>query len=244
MESGKWKMLDEYLKNAKVVDLSPTLERGMPKFPTHPQIVIDQSITHEHDGYYCQTINMGEHSGAHVDAPAHMLPEKMNQTVDSFPANMLFGPAIKYDLFRVGAVAGERITKEDILRLEEEMGDAAKEGDIVLLDFGWMKYWSCDSGWKNYAMDEPGLSEDAVALFADRKVKAVGSDTIACDTPMINGKEDFSYGHKKYWLPNGIFIMEMIANMDQLPTRSYFMAIPLKIKNGSGSPIRPLAIID
>lgn len=239
-----WEVLDKYLKGSKIVDLSPTLERGMPKFPTHPAIVIDQTVTHEHDGYYCQTLNLGEHSGAHVDCPAHIIPSMMDKTVETYPANMLFGPAIKYDLYKIGAVAGERITKADILGLEEEMQDSAKEGDIVLLDFGWMQYWSCDSRWKHFAMDEPGLAEDAVALFAERKVKAVGSDTIACDTPMTNGKEDYSYGHKEYWLPKEIFIMEMIANMDQLPTRSYFMAIPLKIKNGSGSPIRPFAIVE
>lgn len=241
---AQWEILDKYLKGSKIVDLSPTLERGMPKFPTHPAIVIDQTVTHERDGYYCQTLNMGEHSGAHVDCPAHIIPSMMDKTMETYPANMLFGPAIKYDLYKVGAAAGDRVTKADILHLEKEMQDAAKEGDIVLLNFGWMQYWSCDSRWKDYAMGEPGLSEDAVALFAERKVKAVGSDTIACDTPMIDGKEDFSYGHKKYWLPNEIFIMEMIANMNQLPTRSYFMAIPLKIQNGSGSPIRPFAIVE
>lgn len=240
----KWEILNKTIKGTKIIDLSPTLEKGMPKFPTHPQIVIDPTVTHEHDGYYCQTLNMGEHTGAHVDCPAHMLPDQMDKTVDTYPANMLFAPAVKYELFRTGVVPGERVTKADILELEREMGDAVGEGEIALLDFGWMQYWTCGSGWKQYAMDEPGLSEDAVALFAERKVKAVGSDTIACDTPMINGIEDFSYGHKEYWLPNGIFIMEMIANLDQLPTRSYFMAIPLKIKNGSGSPIRPFAIVE
>lgn len=119
-----------------------------------------------------------------------------------------------------------------------------KEGDIVLLEFGWMQYWNCDSAWKHYAMASPGLSEDAVDLFTERKVKAVGADTIACDTPLMNGIESYSYGHKKYWLLNDILTMEMIANMDKIPTRSYFMSIPLKVKDGSESPIRPLAIIE
>lgn len=50
----QWEVLNSCLKNAKVIDLSPTLEKGMPKFPTHPAIVIDSTVTHEHDGYYCQ----------------------------------------------------------------------------------------------------------------------------------------------------------------------------------------------
>ena len=72
--------LDNLFKKEKIVDLSPTIERGMPKFPTHPSIVIDKKITHEHDGYYCQTLNFGEHTGTHVDCPAHILPCMMKKT--------------------------------------------------------------------------------------------------------------------------------------------------------------------
>mgnify|MGYP002941905848 FL=1 len=91
--------------------------------------------------------------------------------------------------------------------------------------------------------NEPGLSEEACALFAERKIRAIGSDTIACDTPVKDGYEYFSYGHHNSFLPNEIFIMEMLMNLEKLPRRCYFMAIPLKIKNGSGSPIRPFAIL-
>ena len=122
------------------------------------------------------------------------------------------------------------------------MGDSAREGDVVLLEFGWQKFWKTDANWKYYATNEPGLDEEAVQLFADRKVRAVGSDTIACDTPVKDGIEYKSYGHQNYWLPNQILIMEMLHNLDKLPTRCYFIALPLKIKNGSGSPIRPVAL--
>ncbi|MDD3219910.1 MAG: cyclase family protein [Lachnospiraceae bacterium] len=241
----QWEKIAEGFQKGTIVDLSPTLENGIPKWPTHPPVVIDgRIITHEHDGSYCQILNMGEHSGAHVDVPAHVIPELMDRTVETFPGDMVCGPAIKYDLYKLGAKPGERISKEAILSLEEEMGDAAKEGDIVLLNYGWQQYWTNTGAWKYFACNEPGLSEEVCEMFAQRKVKAVGSDTIACDTPQVDGVALPAYGHEKYWLPNNIFIMEMIMNMDKLPTRSFFMAIPLKIKNGSGSPIRPLAIID
>ena len=239
-----WESLDQVLKNAKVVDLSPTIEHGMPKWPTHPQIIVDPTVTHDHDGYYCNSLVMGEHTGAHVDCPAHIIPSMMNCTVETYPANMLFGPAIKYDLYKLQAAPGDRITKEQILALEAEMGDQAEKDDVVLLDFGWQQYWKTDASWKYYALNEPGLSEEVCDLFAERGVKAVGSDTVACDTPVIKGEELHSYGHRKSWLPNHIFIMEMLMNLGELPRRSYFMAIPLKIKNGSGSPIRPIAIIE
>lgn len=238
-----WEILDGIMRNAEIVDLSPLIENGMPKWPTHPQIVVHQTITHEHDGYYCQSLVLGEHTGAHVDVPAHIIASMMDHTMDTYPASMLFGPAIKYDMYKLEARPGDRITKAQILQLESEMQDAAREGDIVLMDFGYQKYWTTSREWKYYATNEPGLDEEAVKLFAQRKVRAVGSDTIACDTPVVDGLELKSYGHQNHWLPNEIFIMEMLQNLDRLPTRCYFCAIPLKIKNGSGSPIRPFAII-
>lgn len=239
----QWEAINNLIKSVKIVDLSPVIEHGMPKWPTHPQIIVDPTITHDHDGYYCQTLVMGEHTGAHVDCPAHIIKDMMDHTVDTYPAQMLFGPAVKYDMYKIGAKPGKRITCSQILELEEEMQDAAGEGDIVLMDFGWQQHWKTDETWKYYALNEPGLSEDACDLFANRKVKAVGSDTIACDTPVVEGKELLSYGHRKSFLPREIFIMEMLMNLGELPRRCYFMALPLKIKNGSGSPIRPIALI-
>ncbi|MDO4270273.1 MAG: cyclase family protein [Eubacteriales bacterium] len=235
--------LTELLEGAQFIDLSPTIEHNMPKWPTHPPVIVDPTVTHEHDHYYCQTLVLGEHSGAHVDAPAHIIPSMMEHTVDTYPVNMLFGPAIVYDLRPLEAKPGQRITAAQLLSLEEKMGDRAGEGDIVLLNFGWQQYWTLTKEWKYYATNEPGFDEDAVKLFADRKVKAVGSDTIACDTPVQDGYEMKSFGHQNYWLPNEIFIMEMLHNLDRLPMRCYFAALPLKIKNGSGSPIRPTAIV-
>lgn len=231
------------LAGARFVDLSPLIEHNMPKWPTHPQIIVDPTVTHEHDGYYCQTLVMGEHTGAHVDVPAHILPDMMANTVDTYPVNMLFGQAVHYDLRPLGAQPGERITAAQILQVEQDMADRAGAGDIVLLHFGWQQYWTLDKSWKYYATNEPGLAEDAALLFAQRRVKAVGSDTIACDTPVRDGVEMKSYGHQNHWLPNEIFIMEMLHNLDQLPVRCYFIALPLKIKNGSGSPIRPVAVV-
>lgn len=241
-EKQNWRLLEEIINSSTCVDLSPTLEKGIPKCPPHPTLIIDPSITHEHDGFYCQTLVLGEHTGAHVDAPAHMIPEMMNETIDTFPAHILLAPALKYDLFKLGMGPGEAVAREQILKLEEEMGDSVGEDEIAVLHFGHQKYWTTGRDSQYYAENEPGLSEDAVKLFAERRVKAVACDTIACDTPIIQGREISAYGHRKYWLPNRILIIEVLQNLDKLPDRFYFMALPLKIKNGSGSPIRPIGI--
>lgn len=233
----------ELLENFDVVDLSPTLENDIPRWPTHPPLVIQPTVTHAHDGYYCQTVFMGEHTGAHVDAPAHQVPAMMESTIETYPANYICGRAVVYPLWKLNAKPGQRITAQQILNLEAEMGTSAQENDIVLLNYDWFRYWTLKGDWKFYAKNEPGLAEDAVKLFAQRKVRAVGSDTIACDTPVIAGEELESYAHHMYWLPNHILIMEELKNLGELPVECYFVATPLKIKNGSGSPIRPFALV-
>jgi len=235
--------LSEVIRECEMIDLSPTLENDIPRWPTHPPLVINPTVTHSHDGYYCQTLFMAEHTGAHVDAPAHQVAEMMDSTIDIYPANYLCGQAVTYPLHRLNARPGQRVTTQQILELEKEMGTFAGENEIVLLDFHWFEYWTTERDWKYYAANEPGLAEDAVRLFAERKVRAVGSDTIACDTPVIAGEELESYGHHVHWLPNHILIMEELKNLDKLPVRSFFIAVPLKIKNGSGSPIRPFVLV-
>lgn len=235
--------LKKLFSSRSIIDLAPVIENGMPRWPTHPQIIIEPSITHKHDGYFCQTLVMGEHSGAHVDAPAHIIPAMSDKTIDTYKPEVIIGPAVVYHLESLGLEPGMRITREQIEKLEQSMPSTAGEGDIVLLHFGWMKYWFTDNRWKYYAMNAPGLAEDAVELFAQRKVKAVGSDTAACDTPVKEGEEYYSYGHKNHWLPNEILIIEMLANLERIENRCFFVALPLKIAGGSGSPIRPIALV-
>ena len=238
---SKVSSLLDILKGFEVVDLSPLLENGIPRWPTHPPLVINPTCTHEHDNVGNQTVFMSEHCGAHVDSPTHKCPDKMDRSIDVFPANYICGRAVVYNL--EGHAPGERIPASEIIKCEEKMGVAAGENDIVLLNFGYFKYWTAGPEWLYYAKNEPGLDEDACKLFYDRKVRAVGSDTIACDTPVDDGYEHYSYGHLNYWLPNEILIMEELMNLDKLPSECYFVATPLKIKNGTGSPIRPFALV-
>lgn len=236
--------LQNMISGFKCIDLAPLIEKGIPKWPTHPHLVIDPTVTHQWDGYYCQSINMAEHTAAHVDAPAHILADKMDQTIESFPANTLMGPAVKYDIKSLKPKPGQLITAEQLLALEEKSGAAVKKGEIALLNFGWEKYWKIGAEGKFYANNAPGFHESAAKFFSDRGVIAVGSDTVACDQALVDGVASFSYGHEVYWLPNKILMVECLMNLDDLPTLSYFIALPLKIQNGSGSPIRPIALID
>jgi len=227
-----------------MVDLSPILENGIPRAPTHPPLVIAPTVTHEHDGYFCQTIFMPEHIGAHVDVPAHVIPSMMELTVDTYPPDIIIGQAVVLDMTALGLKPGELLGAGEILRWEAEHQIVIQADDIALFNFGWMaRYWRTDRRWNWYARNSPGMDETVCHLLFDRKVKAVGTDTFACEVGAVNGVESAPYGHMRYWLPNQIFEIECLANLEKLPSRCFFLALPLKIKGGSGSPIRAVALV-
>jgi len=142
MSNGNVGPIDAVLQalgGMRMVDLAPKLERGIPRWPTHPHLTIDKAVTHEHDGYYCQAIMMAEHTGAHVDAPAHMLPDRMDRTIDTFAADHLFAPAVLYDFSDRNLKPGDLVTADMLRAYEEKSGLKVGEGEIAIVNYGWMK---------------------------------------------------------------------------------------------------------
>ncbi len=226
-------------ESLKPVDLAPRLERGIPKWPTHPHLIIDPTVNHEHDGYACQCLMLPEHSGCHVDAPFHNHPGLC--TVEELDVTCLMGPAVLYDFAPLNMAPGDMITAEMIESYERERGVAVGAGEIALINFGWMKrYWRVDDQAQWYALNAPGMTEECAILFKERGIKAIGADTVAVEIPLVDGKAGEAAGHLKHWLPNNILIIEMLTNLEQLGLRSYFTASPLPISGGSGSPLRPI----
>jgi arylformamidase len=236
--------LDDVLKLGSFIDLSPTIESGMPRWVSHPPIIVNATINHEHDGYYCQTLNIPEHTGSHVDAPAHAHPGLMYQTIDAMPVQTLLAPAKVFDL-RPLALAPGQIVEAGMLAEVDAVSAPLAAGEIALLNFGWWEnYWFTDSRWRWYSENAPGLSEDACEWLADRRIVAAGADTVAFDIPMRDGQiTQRSYAHEVSLLPRGIYLLECLANLDKLPTHCFFMALPLKIEAGSGSPLRAVAVV-
>ena len=233
------------LRGMRVVDLSPLLERGIPNWPMHPPLVIDKAREKERDGYYCQLLMISEHTGTHVDAPVHFHPQMANASIDCFAPDNLIAPAVVYDFYDRNLQPGELITRAMVEQYERDHGVAVGAGEIALINFGWMqRYWRTDSKSTWFVKNAPGIAEDAVIFFKERGIRAIGCDTVACDMAVVDGQGLETPGHILHWLPNRILIIEMLTNLDKLSPRCLFVATPLKIKEGSGSPIRPLAFCE
>jgi arylformamidase len=233
------------LKSLDVYDLSPLFETNMPGITTDPPLgIVPDAKNIEQNYYFTQILVISEHNGSHVDAPIHV--HRGTDSIDRIPCGHLIGPYKKYDLTAFSPEAGRNITLAQIEEVEVRDRFRPEAGDVILLQFGWDRYYLPDSrvlfekDW--YAANVPGLTEEAMARFADLKIRAIGSDAPSTDAAYMESKITSMPGREKYFLPNNILTMSGFVNMAKAPATGLFMAIPLKIKNGSGSPIRPLLV--
>jgi arylformamidase len=237
------------LARATYYDVSPTIHVGMPGVRVHPLLAIDaQARNHAEHGYFVQALAMSEHTGAHVDAPAHILADRMDETIDRVPAQALIAPYKKYDLSDLGLAPGQLVSEAQLRAAEERDGFALERGDIAIVQYGWDRYYkpeSADDDERMWWIDNaPGLAADACQYLADAGVRAVASDTGTADTAMVDGAITSDVGHTTYFLPNGILLVESLVGLAAAPPQGLFLALPLKINGGSGSPIRAVLVVE
>jgi kynurenine formamidase len=225
------------LADYDVVDLSHTLEEGMPNFPTHSQFSHDIWESYwDGDVAVAYQVKMNEHSGTHVDAPAHFIQEgESHSWIDSISATRLIGRAVTIDVSATPAATSFGI---DALEGFEAANGPLEVGDIVFFRTGWEDKWRLQPDTADYMADYPGVGGELARALTARGVAAVGTDTIGLDT---FGDKSFPAHYEL--LGKGVLIFENLTNLAQLPAVSWVIAIPLRIAGGSGSPLRPLAFV-
>lgn len=200
-------------------------------------------------GYYYSAYKFcaAEHGGTHIDAPIHFAEGK--QTVDQIALSRLVAAAIKIDVSQKAAANRDYlISIEDFQAWESAHGKIA-EGSIVLLRTGFGQYWpdrlkylgTDKLGAEGVAgLHFPGLDPKAAEwLVKNRKVSAVGIDTASIDY----GQSQTFESHV-ILMGQNIPVFENVANLDKVSvTGAQVVALPMKIKGGSGGPLRIIAFI-
>ncbi len=198
-------------------------------------------------GYWYSSYNYSgsEHVGTHLDAPFHFAEGKW--TTEQIPLARTIGPAMVIDVRQqVEADRDYRLKADDIQRWEKRYG-RVPSGAIVLMHSGWGKYWGDRARYFGSAepgavgdLHFPGFSKEAAEfLLKQRRVKAVGLDTPSID---YGASKDFIV-HQVLGAAN-VPIFENVAALDRLPAKgATVFAIPMKIKGGSGAPLRIFAIL-
>jgi kynurenine formamidase len=240
----------------KVVDLTQPLGPdtpviGLPPiFASSPGVSLEVISRYDDKGpaWYWNTITMGEHTGTHFDAPVHWVTGKdlPDNRCDTIPARRFIGPACVIDC------TVEVATNEDFVLMPAHVGAWEKahgripKGAWVLLRTGWSARADA-ARFLNVRADgahSPGFHRDTSLLLArDREVLGVGVETVGTDAGQA-GTFDPPFPNHTLMHGHGRFGLASLRNLDQLPaTGAVVIAAPLKIVNGSGSPLRVLAIV-
>ena len=206
----------------KIIDLSAVIKSDALVFPGYPRPVILKWTDVEKHGYYSNVLHMVEHTLTHVDSPAHFVKGAL--TIDKVSLDHFIGKAIAID-FR-DKKNGGFITKEDLEKYVNKESDI----QVVLLYTGWDEYL----GSEDYFKDYPGLSKDGAEYLRDLNIKAVG-----IDGPDIDSSKSDDFPAHNTLLPEGIVIYEGLVNLKEVTGKTFdFIGLPLKIYNGSASPVR------
>ena len=233
------------LDGLEAVDLSPTLRSAMPRFFAHPEFhIIDDARLIERDQYRLQTLVLPEHVGPHVDVPAHVVAERPDATMDTVAVDALWGRGVVVDVSDRDWKAGDLLDVDDLMGIAAANGVKIREGDVVLVNFGWNRHLADDGpGVQWWSSNAPGFTESLCRELHDLGVRAVGSDDPTCDMAWVDAEPTAAFGHLEYFLPKDIYILENLEALGSLPPLVYFAALPLKIANGTGSPLRPVAFV-
>ena len=221
-----------------------------PMFAPSPGVTIDEISRYDGRGpaWYWNALRFGEHTGTHFDAPVHWITGKdlPDNACDTIPPRRFIGPACVFDIERESARNADfLVTPERIVEWEGQHG-RIPAGSWVLLRTGWSRRTD-PAAFHNVGSDgphSPGFDASASRMLAlERDVLGVGVETIGTDAGQA-GTFDPPFPNHTIMHGAGKFGLASLCNLDQLPpTGAVVIAAPLKIVNGSGSPLRVLAIV-
>lgn len=243
--------LQQHLTTGKWIDLSYDFSDKTLYWPNNPTgFKLDTQFNGTTAaGFYYSSNSFftPEHGGTHLDAPVHFAKGKWS--ADEIPLQSLLGESVVIDVSTsVGSNADYLISVDDVNKWEKANGNIPDDA-IIFFKTGWGKYYpdaekylgtksKGDSAVAN--LHFPSISPElAEWLVKNRKLKAVGVDVASVD---YGQSKDFKT-HQILYSEN-ILGFENVANMDVLPVKGAFIiALPMKIKGGTGGPLRIIAWI-
>ena len=241
--------------SARIVDLTHTLDPDFPVIILPPEFGqcarfrMEEVSAYDHRGpaWKWHKLTLNEHTGTHFDAPSHWVSGKdvPNGDVDEIDPSVFVGPVVVIDC-SAGAAEDDdfELTPDVILAWEAEHGEIPADAWVLM-----RTDWSKRSGaqYLNMAEDgphSPGPNPDAIRLLLERDIRGFGTETVGTDAGQGS---HYVPPYPAHYLLHGAgrFGLQCLCNLDQLPaTGALLIAPPLKIKGGTGSPTRVLAMVN
>ncbi|MEM7684405.1 MAG: cyclase family protein [Pseudomonadota bacterium] len=240
----------------RIVDLTHDLTPDFPVMVLPPEFGQCQPFRMEEvsrydargPAWYWNNISMSEHAGTHFDAPAHWVSGRQlpNGTVDSLPLDKLIAPVCVLDFSAESAADRDfLLTRAHVEAWEDDHGTIAP-GHWVLLRTDWYKLVGTNAylGMEKDGAHSPGPDADAIRfLVEERGIIGFGTETVGTDAGQ---GAHLSPPYPAHYILHGAgrFGLQCLANLDELPPKgATLICPPLKIRDGSGSPLRVLALV-
>jgi kynurenine formamidase len=236
--------------SGRIVDLTYAFDANSVYWPTAEQFKLEtdfEGVTDKGYFYSAYRYSAAEHGGTHLDSPVHFA--KGHLTVDELPLQQLMGTAVVIDVTAQCASNPDYLVSVADFENWERRNGRIPAGTIVLLRTGFGKFYPDRKkylGTEERGADAvaklhfPGLDPAAARwITTNRSIKAIGLDTASIDY----GQSTLFESHRTLFEKN-IPAFENVANLDQLPVKGFtVIALPMKIKGGSGGPLRIIAIL-
>ncbi|HSS19720.1 MAG TPA: cyclase family protein [Pyrinomonadaceae bacterium] len=228
----------------EIIDLSQEIFPGMPIHPGLPDVKISVHASHEQwDGITDSNVitpavnllELGEHTGTHVDALSHMARENQGQSIETMPLTTFYTEGICLDVSHKGL--RQLIEIDDLEKALTKAGLEIKPGETVLLYTDhYRRTYGSDNWYK-----APGLSVAATRWLGEQKIAAFGVEPMSPGVVDVSNKEVHRVCGEL-----GFTHYENLINLHQLIGRGRFrfIGLPLRIRGGTGSPVRAIAVFE
>jgi kynurenine formamidase len=232
----------------KLVDMTYAFASDTLHWPTAKPFQLDTVAEgRTPQGYWYSSYNYSgsEHVGTHLDAPFHFAEGRW--TTEQIPLEKTIGPAVVIDVRRKAEIERDYLLSVNDIHSWEKRYGRLPNSVIVLIYTGWGRYWGdrkrylgTDEPGNVSDLHFPGFSKEAAEfLIKQRSVKAVGIDTPSID----HGPSRDFLAHQVFGTAN-VPIFENVAALEKVPAKgATVFAIPMKIKGGSGAPLRIFALL-
>jgi kynurenine formamidase len=225
-------------RRGKVIDLTHTFTAGFPVYTGNPP-ARRTLTTIPANGFYKQEWTFDEHSGTHMDAPAHFVTG--GRFTPQLTMRELVLPIVVIDISRRAARDPDTVVTADDLRRHERRHGRIPDGALVAMDSGWAAKIGDDAAYKGGPPGDyhfPGFGDEAIEYLLERRnAAAIGVDTLSLD----NGPSTTFSVHVN-WLNADNYGLENLANLDQLPPAGATAIVGvIPWQDGSGGPARVLA---
>lgn len=176
-------------------------------------------------------ILMAEHCGTHLDVPRHFVEDGLS--VDQWPLEKLILPGHLLDFTSKGI--GEAITIADFQAAEQTSGQMIGSGTVVIAWTGVDRIW----GKPGFTTERPYVPVETAEWLVERDITLFGTDLIGMDDP-----SEWWWPTHLAWLKAGIPMVQQLCNLDRLVGKEFLMVVlPLKMRDGTASPVRPVALV-